>query len=810
MASGQEAQSSFDKFRVFYERYFPNDEYSVNANGFRAGANGTLDILEKLARGAAHQGCLDTAGKRVPFCLTAEEMPYVPKVEGVTYPSAYDIHGNATAWSESDHSELKFSAFVSLLVQIMGTLHESGKIQGTVSEGSCALGSPFQDSRDQGFSGSHDYRYQNESCIYYFANDGYRKHINTFLKAMASLNETKQIGDNKVEPEYNTAALINQLIETAPGKRDGVLIRFLRDFNVGNMPYFKDEIQDLVRQNLESILGGFELLSKDGGASSNLNKLRYFLTENVIREGVFGTNYLGGVVNDPVSGLASDTSKEPLLMLKDDLLPYLRRMTSDEGLKTALIDGMDVLNNFLTATDKEPFDITSASIEKFLGLLPKVLNKRNSDGSLFLENAIQKAYDSGFHDPDQIYALNIWEKLPELASFVKAIFNYDVEAELLSEFFGDHRCGGGPFYDVNGNGSFDDSWFTFHPGAYQTVGNQCDLRSDNKEDYYKPSRYQLNIHYLSHRVNEAMKDMSSDDVESALDTLYELPDLTEKITELKNEAITDFMEKSFQEFGRDLDSSGSVDAPIEYIDLNGDGQYGEFTPNEAAAFAQDTLHEYLLEEKSGKMVPNQILKGILTITNVSLNPRNGECSSGGGVRESAINACSYITPSLIGFMSDISKNLKFSLEDLKAFKNLAGNLTYDKKNARPTYLLNTLSGSLAPVMLAFRGKYDKLLDVLHYGLQPDGFITFMDDSFVLPEGYETIDLLADFRTLLNTKAMREHDKPGTFWWEFGDMIGSFADIAARQHGYSWETKEDYYKRISEIFTKTEDEFSLKE
>ena len=811
VVSGQESQTSFDKFRVFYERYFPNDEYGAYGDGFRKGPNEVLDVLEKLARSATYPGCLDAKGIRVPFCLTAEEMPYVPRVKGVKYPSTYDTYGNVVAWAKSDYSELKFSTFVSLMVQMMGTFHEAGRIYGIMDDqGRCALTSQFLDSQEHDVP--HDYRDQNESCIRFFGNDGYREHINTFLKAMVSLNETPQIEDGAVEPEYNPESLINRLIETDPGKRDGVLIQFFRDFNVGNMPYFKDEIQNLLRQNLESILGKFELLSKDGGLSANLNKLRYFLTENVVREGAFTTNYLGGVDSAPELGVALDLSKEPLLMLKEDLLPYLRRLTNDEDLKTALLRGLDAFNDFLIETDKEPLNINSERVDDLMKYIQKTLHKKNSDGDFFLEDVIQRVYDSGFHDPDEIYNLNflyLLEELPELADFIKEIFDYDVEAKveekLLSKIFGDYPCNKDHFYDLNDNGTLDENLLIFSDSAYEASKNGCALRS--RKDYYDPAKYQLNMHYLSRSINQAVRDMDSSDIDSILDTLYSLPDITEKITEIKDKVITDFMSESFQEPGTDLDDSGAVDASREYFDLSGDGAYGSFTPDQAVAFLQDKMHEYLLEERSGKMLPSQTVKGVLTTVDTLLNPRNTECSSHEGTKATT---CLYVPSSLLDLHSSLSENLKFHSKDLTAFRTLGRTFAYDNENFRPTYMLNTISGSLSPVMLAFRGKYHEMLDVVYYGLQPEGFLTFMGDSLTLPEDYKNMDLLADFDTLLNTKAMREYGSPGTFWWGFGDLIGGFADIVARNKDYSWETEEDYYKRIAEIFTETDDEFTLKD
>ena len=795
------ATSSFTKFKSFFNRYFPNDQYRINSDTLLvSGSNGISDVIDKWKVGIQYRGCLDTNGNRIALCLTDQEMPYVPHVAEVSYPSSYNSDGSASSWSVSAYSELKFSAFISLLVQMMGTFHESGEIFGVKDRTGKNC---FNHTRFNPNGSRTNARDDHASCIYYFANDGFRRHIHTFLTGMVSLNETKQTSIGAITPLYNKKALLNQLIESSPGLRDGPLVSMLRDFNVANFSYFKNEIKKLTKNNLESILGQFDLLSKEGGVASGLNHLRYFLTKNVVDEGIFDSNHLGGV--DIVTRLS--LSKNPLLMLKNDLLPYLRRLTSDEELKNSLIQSFDLVNDYLISIGRAPLSINSNSIDELLNKFKKLLHKKTASNTVtnyFLDNILQKLIDSGYDDPTKLYEIDIFalpDNLPVFASWVKDSFNYDLEANIFSDLVGDYTCNGNSFYDVNKNNSFDEGLFIFNGGSYESVGNSCNLK--DKQDYYNLGKYQINIHYLSRNINQWMKDVDSSQFDSIVDNLYSLPNnLTEKITELKDEAITNFMTKPLQEIGTDSNGNGSIDDSDNYFDFNNDGEYGQFTFPELIDFIRNTMKASLFEEKAGKTVVNQTIKGSLQTVDELLNLRNVNCLSN--------NAnCSYITSSLVNLQAKFAEITKFTSKDLQALKNLISIFVYDKTENRPTYLLNTMASSLAPMMFIFKGKYDKLFNLFDYALREDGFLTFMGNSLVLPEGYSLNDLLTDFQVLLNTKVIREYDHPETFWWQFGELIGGVSGYIAEQNGYSWETENNYYERIANLFSYKNDEFILK-
>ncbi len=784
---------SFDKFRPFFNRYFPDDQYRIGSDALLvSGGNGISDVIDKWKVGVQYQRCLDADGNRILLCLTDQEMPYVPRAKGVSYPTAYHSNGRAKSWSPSTYSELKLSAFVSFLVQMMGTFHESGEILG-------AKNSAGQCSNTLRFSGNVNhinFRDENAHCIYYFANDGFRKYIHTFLKGMVSLNETKQTSIGAVTPMYNKKALLNQLIESSPGLRDGPLIAILRDFNLANLSYFKSEIQKLTKKNIESILGQFDLLSKEGGTFSGLNKLRYFFTQNVMNENIFGSNHLGG--NDIVTGVS--LSKNPLLMVKNDVLPYLRRLTSDGELKRLLIQSFSLVNDYLISIGKNPLDINLSNVDRVFNQFKKLLHKKYEKYTTdyFIDDILQKLIDSGYDDPVKLYEIDIFEvldELPALAAWVENVFSYNFETNIFSKIFGDYRCNENSFYDINKNSSFDEGLFMFNRSAYESAGSGCRLK--DQKDYYSLEKYQINIHYLSRSVNQWMKDANSSKFDSILEKLYSLPsNLAEKITELKDEAIVDFMENSFQESATDTDGNGFIDSLDDYFDFNNDGEYGQFTIPDLINFIQSKMEKYLFEEKEGKILVNQTVKGSLQTVDQLLNPRNPNCLS--------LNAdCSYITSSFVDLQKRFATITKLTSKDLQGIKNLTSTFVYDKAEKRPTYLLNTMANSLAPIVLAYKGKYGKLLNMLYNGLKADGFLTFMGNSLALPEGYSTNDLLTDFQTLLNTKVMREYDHPETFWWQFGELVGGVSGYVAEQHGYSWETKEDYYRRMATIFSANE-------
>ena len=103
---------TFDKYQPFFHLFFPTDDYNALGN---VGADGQLDILQKYKRSLNANGspnnCLLTNKMRKPYCLTAKEMPIIPRVAGVSYPHTYNTNGGVASWKAADHTDYKFESF---------------------------------------------------------------------------------------------------------------------------------------------------------------------------------------------------------------------------------------------------------------------------------------------------------------------------------------------------------------------------------------------------------------------------------------------------------------------------------------------------------------------------------------------------------------------------------------------------------------------------------------------------------------------------------------------------------------------------
>lgn len=212
---GQALNNNMSKFRKFY------DEYYSDAGLF----NGSTQLVKD------------------------SELPPVPRVKGVTYPTEFNEGGYAISWEEHKNgSKGKFEDILGIFAASVGTIHEDGDIYADIS-GNTPAG----------------YDQRNTGDFAYFARDGFRANMDNLAMLAAALNEHKK-GSNSNLPVYNPSAWVNIMVDhngssVVPGSREGTLPALLssRYFNINNPGPAKEGIEDAVRHTIRSYLNYFDI-----------------------------------------------------------------------------------------------------------------------------------------------------------------------------------------------------------------------------------------------------------------------------------------------------------------------------------------------------------------------------------------------------------------------------------------------------------------------------------------------------------------------------------------------------------------------
>ncbi len=210
------------KFQKFYDTYFPGNSFSS---------------------------------------LKDNELPPIPKVNGVTYPLTYNDDGSVKTWDATAYegeSKGKFEDLIAVLAVALGTIHEDGAV--------------YKDAGGtQPLSGGDnlDDLYLSTG-IGYYAPDGFRARFDDFILMMCTLNQ-EQVNSsyasnwrnvNYAYPGYNAASLMNILIDlTGQGNRAGVLPTVLqsRYANINDTTPIKESIEKMIRQTVRMYMNNFGL-----------------------------------------------------------------------------------------------------------------------------------------------------------------------------------------------------------------------------------------------------------------------------------------------------------------------------------------------------------------------------------------------------------------------------------------------------------------------------------------------------------------------------------------------------------------------
>lgn len=322
--------TNIDKFRRFYDIYFPTNETTCTG-GTPGGNNGVLtqtpngvpDLFENYLLGCG---------------VTARDLPPVPKVNPntstcneftqtncVKYPRTYTAAGAVATWYDyRGPSDGKLTGMLTPLIMLFGTMHEDGQVM-KVTTYPNATPMVAGDNRDNVTIRNFCYSTA-PGCT--TANLGYRVELITLFQALASLNESVMYANGQAcnaygqqttgtpchnFPVYKTDALTNVLTESSVGLRNG-LIPKLTNNKYANIAYIDPLIRDIealisdnVRKAEDNFLvtsgtkcdaTGLPACSSFTGANfmKNKDRLRFFSTKNAVNPSFVAKTTVAGYV----------------------------------------------------------------------------------------------------------------------------------------------------------------------------------------------------------------------------------------------------------------------------------------------------------------------------------------------------------------------------------------------------------------------------------------------------------------------------------------------------------------------------------
>ncbi|HRP68335.1 MAG TPA: hypothetical protein PLY93_02265 [Turneriella sp.] len=455
---------------------------------------------------------------------------------------------------------------------------------------------------------------------------------------------------------------------------------------------------------------------------------------------------------------------------------------------------------------------------------------------------------------------------------------------LYSPFMlGEPTCSGGSqngFYDHNEDGKWDPGTFTFISQAYvplktftdtANVGGSCSITT-KVPNIYHGSYYMLDMGGVARNMKRGVEDVTSTDIDATLNWLYGRNltgapsdvvygpnpqngskvecyikeqsfcaaggciDFDKEVTAVKNLMFCNLYEKRVDEPHYDRNGNNIIEAG-EFTDVSGDGNYND-KDSAGAVNIRKMIHYYLEGNGKPKGHPDYF-GGYVSFYNENIQPdlllspdRNyihfaakmipdllapTRCSADG---LSCAGNSDYVTKDLVQARNALYKTTNFTGAELKAVKNVIGNLLYDVDTNEYTRLFERIGPSLVGILREFEGDYEDLLNTGLEGFKPDGFMTYFSTSLTNKPPYTSLDILSDIRTLFNTRTMRCYppntgDSGGysadsycrkfrtndTFWGQFGRLMQQFSTAAYNKYKGQWESEipAPYFDKLVGIF-----------
>jgi len=385
------ADTNILKFGKFYTTYFPD-----------------VDYLGMLSRGE----------------IRADELPAVPRVNGVYYPVTFNPDGSPASWApHTGESKGKFEDFLGIFAMIAGTMHEDGIRGRNIAE----AGDAPADISDRVTTLAQI----NGDNFDFYARDGFRTQIDNLVLTLCALNQTKVSTTRYPEPAYDATAIMNILVDhnpatdqTVAGSRKGLLPKLVTSkyANLNDTKPLKESAEKMIRNVIRTYMDSF-LLSK--GPGSDIEK--YYTSGSIVNPDI---NW-----DTPINKLRFFMDNRSLDQLKRTL-DLVKDMSQDARFVNFLKKSIPAVNSYLyikwleenwDGTGTRP-DVATAEAD---GLLQLDITNDDIDDLVELLQDFNYAdfiafiQDSGLNDIDKIY------------NFTFDSLGEDITPEVLKEKLGD-------------------------------------------------------------------------------------------------------------------------------------------------------------------------------------------------------------------------------------------------------------------------------------------------------------------------------------------------------------------------------------
>ncbi|MBV6494365.1 MAG: hypothetical protein LDLANPLL_02397 [Turneriella sp.] len=816
------SDASFEKFRLFYDRYLTTDDFGSDGT---AGGDIVPDLWQQYQRSLTYVGCVEPSGRRANFCLTAADMPPIPRVEGVSYPSAFDAQGQVTAWStHTNASDLKFGPLITALVIMVGTELDSrtpytgtknipcnfsgGVTSQTLNpDANCGFLSTGADRDAAPIKGYLRRKYLSQSDV--------ENNMPDF--PLSILNETLLDLSTNNTPAYNPVALSNLLIESSPGARDGLLAKVGSSMYLHPQSLYHQLIENL-NNRLEALLTNMGLI---GGNPSTIEKLGFFVTKNVVGTGKpFGSNKLESLSGEPAN-------------LVREVLNLVRLITASPAGKDSfcnLIHGVGRMADELKISSLP--DISHDNCLKLVALL----HAQDSSAKYVVDEAILSLSVNLFYN-GKIDVENMLQRISNATAAMKPAFD-NLNTAVISIYGGNYDLRKiilygnlipEPYVDANANGKWDNAepYLDFNGNEQHDMGANIDLRqilgtgsypdlvTDQMQTYgnatvsaYLPDFMTSNAGLSGIDVKQILNNillfgktsgleaappaLTASDITKALDKIDEYTDgdWYGHLIGVEVAKALDAPDKVLEPTLRDFNRNGRIDAG-EFSDYNGNSTRDRTSVRQYFSGLAADYHAGVVDRAASGSLNQSLL-----LVEGALSPR---CLSYTTYPTCTATNAEYMTPALMTAISDIYTDPEINPTNMLAAKTLLGSLFYSKDLGSYTYLNTNLKEGMLPIQEINKGSrlYAQRQNI--EGFAPKGSLRYLVNNISNSQNYRQWLFAEDTYGLFNQRAFREYQKAETLWATVSGLLTDFSKKAYSQTGQNFSLGDDYFSRFRGIF-----------